>query len=131
MTAGQRYTATQNETASRERLMVLLLQAALRHIRTAAAALEGKRGAEARLPLKKATEIVAELMSTLDRARAPDLVDRLEELYAFISARLLLGSAKSDPVAVREAERVLVPIVEGFTGAVATLEQSPPPETAR
>ena len=43
MSLAQRYATTQNETASKERLMVLLFEAALRHIRTAATALEAKR----------------------------------------------------------------------------------------
>ncbi len=131
MIAAQKYASTQNETASRERLMVLLLEAALRHVRAGAAALEGKRRTTAMLPLKKATDIVNELMTTLNRPVAPEMVDRLTELYAFICARLLAAQATGEAGPAREAERVLAPIVEGFTGAVASLQQPPPPDAAR
>ncbi len=131
MTAGRKYAATQNETASRERLMVLLLESALRNTRVAAIALEQQRNKEAALPLKKATDIVNELMLTLDRARAPELVDRLSELYAFVTARLTTAAASHDAGPAREAERVLQPIVEGFSGAVSKLEQAPSPDAAK
>ena len=43
MLAIRKYAQTQNETASKERLMVLLFEAALRHMRRAAVSLEGGR----------------------------------------------------------------------------------------
>ena len=50
MLAIRRYANTQNETASKERMMVLLFEAALRHMRRAAAALESGRSADAVRP---------------------------------------------------------------------------------
>ncbi len=120
-----KYATTQNETASRERLMVLLLEASLRHVRAAAVALEQKRKLDALPSLKKAVDIVTELMTTLNPEAAPELAERLTELYGFISTRLLTATATMDPSYAREAERVLVPIVEGFSGAVASLQQAP------
>lgn len=122
MSLAQRYASTQNETASKERLMVLLFEAALRHIRTAAAALEGNRFDQASTPLSKSLAIVTELLATLDPSRAPDLVASLTELYKFINGRLIGALATRDPKKVREAERVFMPIVEGFRGAVAQLQ---------
>lgn len=115
------YARTQRETASRERTLVLLLEAALRHTRLAATALEEGRDADAVPSLCKATDIVAELHGTLDPAQAPELCATLGELYQFISARLLFASASKQVAAVRDAERVLAPIVEGFAGAVSSL----------
>ncbi len=70
--AARRYAQAQRETASPERLMVLLFEAALRNIRTGATALEHGRSAEASQPLLKASDIVVELHATLDRSKAPD-----------------------------------------------------------
>lgn len=122
MSLAQRYATTQNETASKERLMVLLFEAALRHIRTAAASLEGGRFDQASTPLSKALAIVTELLATLDPKHAPELVATLSELYKFVNGRLLGALATRDAKAVREAERVFLPIVEGFQGAVAQLQ---------
>jgi len=125
--AANRYREIQNQTASRERLMVMLLEAALRHIRFGADALEAKRSHEAHVPLTKANEIVVELHSTLDRTRAPELCDQLAEVYRFISFRVLRSITSRDPAPAREALKALEPIVEGFASAVRALEKGEEP----
>ena len=114
----RRYATSQNETASPERLMVLLFQAALRHIRAGAAALEAGRAAEANVPLAKANDILAELHGTLAPARAPALCAQLGEIYAFAMRRLIEANATRDAAAAREAERAFVPVAEAFSAAV-------------
>jgi len=121
MSYANRYAQAQAETASQERLMVLLFEAALKHMRTAAVALEQGRSADAHRSLSRAGEIVVQLHASLDRARAPDLCDRLAELYRFVCGRLLDATTGNDPRLAREAERVFAPIAEGFTQAVASL----------
>lgn len=126
MSYANRYAQAQAETASPERLMVLLFEAALKHMRTAAAALEQGRPADAHRSLSRAGEIVAELHASLDRSRAPALCDQLSELYRFVCGRLLDANTENDPRKAREAERVFAPIAEGFTQAVASLGGSRP-----
>jgi flagellar biosynthetic protein FliS len=115
------YARTQRETASKERTLVLLLETALRHLRLAATAFEERRDGDAVASLTRATDIVMELHGTLDTSRAPELCETLGELYRFISGKLLLAATTHTTEPIREAERVLVPIVEGFAGAVASL----------
>lgn len=117
-----RYAQTQNATASKERLMVLLFEAGLRHIRTGAQALEDKRIDQALLPLTKASDIVMELSRTLDGSKAPELCASLKDLYGFVNGRLVSAAIAHDAKAAREAERVFLPIVEGFQGAVEKLQ---------
>jgi flagellar protein FliS len=125
--AANRYREIQNQTASRERLMVMLLEAALRHIRFGADALEAKRSHEAHVPLTKANEIIVELHSTLDRTRAPELCDQLAEVYRFVSFRVLRSITSRDPTPAREALKALEPIAEGFASAVRALEKGEEP----
>jgi flagellar protein FliS len=117
-----RYAQTQNATASKERLMVLLFEAGLRHIRTGAQALEDNRFDHALLPLTKASDIVMELSRTLDSSKAPELCASLKDLYSFVNGRLVSAAIAHDAKAAREAERVFSPIVEGFQGAVEKLQ---------
>ncbi len=112
------YAKTQAETASKERLMVMLFEAALRHIRTGATAIEQGRATESVVPLTKANDIVAELRATLDVKRAPDVCGPLAELYLFVCGRLLQASVGRDAKAARDAERVFAPIVDAFATAV-------------
>jgi flagellar protein FliS len=119
MNAAHAYTRTQQETASKERLMVLLFEAALKHIRAGAAALEEGRRREAVAPLAKAGDIVAELSATLDVARLPELGQVLKDIYLFVAGRLVRAAATGQAEAAREAERAFAPIVDGFATAVA------------
>lgn len=117
-----KYAQTQNATASKERLMVLLFEAGLRHIRSGAQALESKRFDEAMTPLTKASDIVMELSRTLDIGKSADIGPPLKELYGFINSRLVSAAVGNNAKAAREAERVFAPLVEGFQGAVAKLQ---------
>ena len=119
--ATRRYAQAQRETASPERLMVLLFEAALRNIRSGATALETGRTAEATPALMKASDIVVELHATLDRSKAPELCDRLAEVYRFVCLRLSAAALSRDARAAREAERVFAPIAEAFAQAVQAI----------
>jgi flagellar protein FliS len=118
MPAARRYAKSQAETASPERLMVLLFEAALRHMRAGASALEAGHLLEANEPLSRATEIVVQLLGTLAVARAPALGRDLTAIYRFVIDRLIAGNLRRDAVAVREAERAFAPIADAFSGAV-------------
>ena len=115
----RRYTQTQTETASPERTMVLLFEAALRHIRVGSGSLEAGKRTEAADAFARAGEIVMGLHGALDHARAPQLCEQLAGLYIFVATRLVKAGASADLLAAREAERTLTPIVEAFQTAVA------------
>ncbi|MFO0599131.1 MAG: flagellar export chaperone FliS [Myxococcaceae bacterium] len=125
MHAARAYAQASKETASKERLMVMLFEAALRHMRTGATLFEQGKHAEALPALSKASDIVTELAATLDPAQAPELTQMLGDLYLFVVQRLGHAAAFRDAKAVREAERAFAPIVEGFQQAVASLTGSP------
>jgi len=119
MTAARHYAKVQGNTASKERLMVMLFETALGHMRAAARDLDEKNVRAALPRLDKASKIVLHLQATLKREAAPKLVDDLNEIYTFTAARITRAIATSDAADVREAERAFAPIVEGFAKAVA------------
>lgn len=121
--AANRYAQSQRETASPERLMVLLFQAALKNIRKGAAHLTSGHDAEGARALLKASEIVVELHATLDRSKAPQLCDQLADVYRFVCNRLNAAALSRDGKAAHEAERVFAPVAEAFEAAVASLQQ--------
>jgi flagellar protein FliS len=100
----RRYVQAQNETASPERLMVLLFETALRHIRTSIVALEAGRFEEAAIA---------------SESRHPELGENLSAVYKFTGQHLLMGVARRDPKMFRHAERAFAPIADAFTTAVA------------
>ena len=123
MTVARAYAKAQNETASKERLMVLLFQAALRHMHGAARHFQEKRPGEGIALTAKAQEIVTELLATLDARQAPELAGELTGIYTFVIDRLLRGMTLRDPVPVQEAIRAFNPICQAFAEAVQNLER--------
>lgn len=121
MHAARAYHRAAKETASRERLMVMLFETALRHMRQAATLLEEQQAFQALPLLTRASDIVAELASTLDAEKAPELAQTLGDLYLFVAQRLGRAGAFHEASAAREAERAFAPIVEAFQQAVASL----------
>ncbi|MBS2024288.1 MAG: flagellar protein FliS, partial [Deltaproteobacteria bacterium] len=112
-------------TATRERLMVLLFEAALRHMRAAQTAFEQGRKSDAVTACTKASDIVVELHSSLDRARAPELCDTLAAVYQFTCSRLLVAANTARVELVREAERAFSPLVSAFAEAVQKIAVTP------
>jgi flagellar protein FliS len=123
MNYANRYATAQAETASPERLMVLLFDAGLRHMNLAANALDAGQPGDAEGSLTRATDIVCELMSTLDPSKgAGDLCDTLTDVYKFVNRKLLEATLHRDGDKAREAARVFAPIADGFREAVARLQ---------
>ena len=122
MHAINRYVQAQSATASPERNMVLLFEAALRNIRTGAEALERGRAGDAGRLLQKAAEIVAALDGSFDADRAPALAKNLGSVYRFVCQRLLFAILRRDPGMAREAERVFSPIADAFSRAVSLVK---------
>jgi flagellar biosynthetic protein FliS len=102
--------------------MVLLFEAALRHMRHARAAMERKEGKAFHDGIQRAAEIVIELQSTLKSEVAPGLCDELSQIYGFVIGRLMLAAATRDPRLVAEAERAFSPIVEAFTQVASQVQ---------
>ncbi len=121
MKAARTYSRIQHETASKERILVMLFESGLRRIRAGAQLLEHGCSKDAISPLSKACDIVVELDATLDRTKAPELCDTLHDIYAFVTQRLMQAMATHDAVHAREAERAFAPLVDGFAGAVTSL----------
>ena len=123
MNAARAYTRTQNETASRERLMVLLFEAGLRHMRAGANAFAQRKNAEAIKALGKASDIVHELLSTLHHESFPELCERLSSIYIFVLGRIDRALLSLTAKPAEEAARAFEPIVLGYAEAVAKLER--------
>lgn len=114
MSYAKRYVETQDQTASRERILVMLLEGALRFMRQGGLALDQGDRATAARAVGRALDIVLELRATLDPKHAPELTERLSDVYAFVGGRLLVAQATGSPEALAEAERTFRPVAEAF-----------------
>ena len=114
MIAAKRYGVRNTTAVSKEQLLALLFEAALASIRQGRAALEEERPVDAGKPLLKASNIVHQLLSTLNPEVAPELCKNLSRTYLFVWQRLIQASVKRDAVAAREAEQAFTPVADGF-----------------
>ena len=112
------YQKTQTSTASKERILVMLLQTALRRMREGADAFDAGERLKGQTAVRKASDIVWELLNTLDAKIAPELAANLTEVYTATNLRLLRAMTLSQSAPLREAERIFEPIVDAFEKAV-------------
>jgi flagellar biosynthetic protein FliS len=118
MTPARRYHAVATQTASRERLLILLLHAAQSSMEQARALLGREPTATAITHLDKAMAIVQELDATLDHSQGRHITGPLSDVYAFVVWRLIQAKNRLQSTPVEEALRAFGPIVEAFDAAI-------------
>ena len=126
MTRANAYKTVQASTASKERLMALLFEAALRHMRQGRAALERNDRPTFFTAMEKGSAIVVELSSTLKAEVAPQLCEQLKDIYGFVVGRLAQAAVRLDPELVTDAERAFSPVAEAFIQVASQVPATTP-----
>ena len=116
--AAHAYARQQRDTASPERLMVLLFERAHQEMLRGTAALEQKKYPEATKSLTKASDIIVHLSATLNESLAPALCRQLKDVYQFCALRLTRAALQRDAKAAKEARIAFEPLVDAFRRAV-------------
>jgi flagellar secretion chaperone FliS len=101
------YQKTQVTTASREKILLMLYEGAIRFTRLALVAMEEKKIADKGKYISKATAILSELMATLDFKSGGQLATDLENLYVFMIDKLIEGNIQNDAECLRVVENML------------------------
>jgi flagellar protein FliS len=113
--AAQTYRRIESESRSPLELVVMLYDGALRFLGEAsAAATRGDLRARAQT-ISRALAIIAELQNTLDLEKGGDIASQLDDLYAYITSRLLDVALKNDATAIDEARKLLTPIRDAWS----------------
>jgi flagellar protein FliS len=117
------YRRTEVLTASRETVLLMLYEGAIRFLKQAIAAAERNDTKEKARLLCKVQEIVTELQATLNFEAGGDLAKSLEGLYVFVSHRLVRGNLSNETRGLLDALNVLETLQSGWEGAVASLRK--------
>lgn len=107
------YRDNQVLTTSRERLVPLLYQGLLKNLRRAAKEIEAGDLEGKALSLQKASDIVYELLASLDFDAGGELASRLAGLYGYFAREILDIGRSLDP----ERLGSLIEMVEGLHAA--------------
>lgn len=118
-----KYKATSVQSASREKLLLMLYEGAIKFTKKAIIACEQKDIAERGLNVGKAYDIVSELNNTLNHKQAPDLCKNLEQLYMFITEQLVQANIKGDPKPLHDALKILEMLNSAWVQAVEKLKK--------
>lgn len=112
------YQKTQVMTASREKVLLMLYEGAIRFTKQAHAAMKQKKIAEKGKYISKATAILSELMATLDFKAGGQLAIDLENLYVFMIDKLIEGNIKNDPECLEHVEKLLMTLFEAWKDVI-------------
>lgn len=103
----RQYQKTAVTTASREKILLMLYEGAIRFTRQAAVAMQERRIADKGKYISKSTAIISELMATLDFKVGGQLAVDLENLYIFMIDKLIEGNIKNDVECLNHVDKLL------------------------
>ncbi len=112
------YQKTQVTTASREKILLMLYEGAIRFVKHAQVAMQEKKIADKGKNLSKATAILSELMATLDFKSGGQLATDLESLYVFMIDKLIEGNINNDIECLKSVEGILRTLHAGWQDVI-------------
>ncbi len=112
------YQKTQVTTASREKILLMLYEGAIRFTKQARLAMEKEKIAEKGKFISKATAILSELMATLDFKAGGELAVDLENLYVFMIDKLIEANINNDVKALNNVEELLMTLYEAWKDVI-------------
>jgi flagellar protein FliS len=115
--AAQAYRRVESESRSPLELVVMLYDGALRFVNDAREA-HARRDLRARgRAISKTLAIIGELQNTLDMERGGMVAEQLDNLYTYISSRLLDVTLQQDIAACDEVHKLLSTLRDGWAQA--------------
>jgi flagellar secretion chaperone FliS len=121
--AYKKYKESSVHSASREKLLLMLYEAAIKFTKKAIAACDAKDIAERGINIGKAFDIVIELNTTLNHKVAPEIAANLEQLYMFISDQFTKANVSGDKTHLEHALKILEVLYKGWSEAIEKLKK--------
>jgi flagellar protein FliS len=112
------YQKTQVTTASREKILLMLYEGAIRFTKLAQQHMKEKNIAEKGKYISKATAILSELMSTLDFKAGGKLAADLENLYVFMIDKLIEANITNDLENLKVVENLLMTLYTAWKDVI-------------
>ena len=120
------YLKTQIQTASREQLVLMLYDGAIRFSDQARDRIVTSDFEGAHRLLIRAQNIVLELLYALDRKTGGEVADNLASLYTYCYNRLVEANVHHAPEKIDESNSVLRGLREAWAQAMEMLKKNPP-----
>lgn len=119
----QKYKKTSVLSASREQILLMLYEGAIKFTKLAIQAAEQNKIADRGHNILRAFDIIVELHATLDHKVGGELAGQLEQLYVFMMDQYTKANLKGDPEPLRANLKVLENLYEGWKQAVEKMKK--------
>ncbi len=122
--AYQKYKTTSIQSASREKLLLMMYEGAIKFTKLAIQAAEEKKIADRGLNIGRAYDIVMELNNTLDHKVGGDISKNLEQLYMYITDQYTQANISGTAEPLKNALKLLETLYDGWQKAVDQLKKN-------
>ena len=116
------YHKTAVETASKEKILLMLYESGIRYLKKSLAAMEQKNWAEKGIALGKAQDIINELQNSLNFEVGGDLARQLEGLYLHMFQETTKANIENDPKKIAHCIKIMETLYSGWKEAVEKLK---------
>lgn len=110
----QKYKQTAILSATREQILLMLYEGAIKFTKLAVQAIDENKIAERGQNILKAYDIVAELQVSLDHSVGGDLPKQLDQLYVFILEQYTKANIKGDKESLLSCIKILENLYDGW-----------------
>jgi flagellar protein FliS len=122
--AFQKYKNTSIQSASREKLLLMMYEGAIKFVKLAIAAIEKKDIAERGMNIGRAFDIILELNNTLDHKIGGEVASQLEQLYMFMTDQLTKANITGDAQHLKTVLRLLETLHDAWKQAVEQIKKN-------
>lgn len=120
----EKYKAASVQSASREKLLLMMYEGAIKFNKLAIYATEEKRIADRGINIGRAYDIVMELNNTLDHKVGGEISQNLEQLYMYITDLYTKANLEGRPEPLKEALKILETLYDGWQKAVEQIKKN-------
>lgn len=120
----KKYKNTAVKTASKEKILLMLYEAAIKYIKLAKKATEENRISDKCNYITKTHDIISELSATLDHSQGPEVAEQLESLYSFCVNHLIKANMDNNVEALDSVQKVMTTLHEGWVAAVDEIKNN-------
>ena len=121
--AYQKYKKTSVQSASREKLLLMMYEGAIKFVKKAMIACEKNDLADRGLYIGKAYDVILELNNTLDHDLGGEVAVNLEQLYMFMTDQLTKANIEGKVEPLEEVLKLLTTLYDAWKQAVEQLKK--------
>jgi flagellar protein FliS len=116
------YHNTAVQTASKEKILLMLYEACIRHLKKAQSAMEAKNYADKGVALGKAQDIINELTNSLNHQVGGQIAEQLSGLYLHLFQETTKANIENDPKKLAHCVKILETLYSGWKEAIEKLK---------